>query len=169
MPSRTSSSTLRSVMMHHLLILSCSARKLHLPKGETVAAGSLYQGIAYQVFKAWQRRHAGHLPSVSIFIISAKYGLINWNTEIETYDQRMDVTAARRHLPEITRFFDSWADPTPDAVYVELGKTYLPALPDMASIWPDAKITYGFGRIGERMHRLKNWLEEIAAQNCGVL
>ena len=51
-------------------------------------------------------------------------------------------------LPELEQKLTMMPDVTPENVYVELGKEYLLALPDLAILWPNSIITYGHGRIG---------------------
>lgn len=147
-------------MNKDILILGCSNRKLPLVDGETMKAGSLYDGVMYRVFKAWSRRHP--VPwDFHVFIVSAKYGLITWDTPIASYDQRMIKARAQQLRPQVERTLQLMPRMPPESVYVELGKEYLRALPDLSEQWPNTRVIYGYGRIGERMQRLKIWLESI--------
>ena len=148
-------------MNKHVLILGCSSRKHAVSDYGTMKAGLLYDGVMYRVFKAWQRRHP-LCEDFRALILSAKYGLITWDTPIASYDQRMTRAKAQLLLPELERILPMTLEVSPRNVYVELGKEYLLALPDLAILWPSARITYGHGRIGERMQKLKKWLESIS-------
>jgi Arc/MetJ-type ribon-helix-helix transcriptional regulator len=69
---------------HRLLILSCSARKRRSP-ATPIAAIERYDGVWYRVLRAWLRLHGD--GRLEIIIISAKYGVITGNDEVEWYDE----------------------------------------------------------------------------------
>ena len=148
-------------MNRHVLILGCSSRKHAVSGHGTMKAGLLYDGVMYRVIKAWQRRHP-LCRDFQALILSAKYGLITWETLIGSYDQRMTRARAEQLLPQLEQRLPMMTEVTPENVYVELGNEYLLALPDLAILWPNATITYGHGRIGGRMQRLKKWLESVS-------
>ncbi len=150
-------------MSNIVLILSCSSRKHPIDRGVTVPAGCLYDGAMFRVVKAWLRRQNGQ-PDLRTLILSAKYGLISWETPVATYDQRMTIAMAQQLAPQVDRALSSLVDQPPERTYVELGSDYLTALADLTERWPNANVTYGYGRIGQRMQRLKHWLECASAQ-----
>src|SRR5688572_1934080 len=71
--------------MKRLLILSCSQRK-H-PSRRPMPAVARYDGAAFQVLKKYLR--TTHDPSLRVFILSAKYGVIDGDAPIADYDQKM--------------------------------------------------------------------------------
>ena len=151
--------------MNPILIIGCSKRKLATSKGEHLKAGTLYDGAAFRVYKAWQRRHPSQ-PVLSVLILSAKHGLIDWETRLGNYDVEMTVELAESFRPQVEgRLLDIF--PRPTNAYVEMGRNYLRALPDLGQLWPTATVSYGAGRIGERMHELRRWLELMSTLSAG--
>lgn len=140
-----------------MLIVGCSKRKTATHESETLEAGSLYDGAAFRVFKAWQRRHPIWQP-FPVLILSAKHGLVSWNTPLASYDLEMTPEIAESLRSEVRGKLES-TFPRPADVYVEMGQTYLRALPSLEKIWPNASVSFGVGRIGERMRDLRAWLE----------
>ena len=140
-----------------MLIMGCSKRKTATHGLETLEAGSLYDGAAFRVFKAWQRRHP-NLQLSPVLILSAKYGMVNWNTPLASYDLEMTPEIADSFRSEVQDKLES-TFPHPKDVYVEMGRIYLRALPSLEEMWPNASVSFGVGRIGERMRSLRAWLE----------
>ena len=97
-----------------------------------------------------------------VLVLSAKHGIITWSTRLTSYDLEMTVGIAELLRPQVRERLEP-IRPRPTNVYVEMGRTYLCALPDLKRLWPNAKVSYGRGRIGERMRDLRNWLEMITA------
>ena len=145
-----------------MLIVGCSKRKLVPQQGQTLEAGSLYDGAAFRVFKAWQRRHPNQ-PSFPVLILSAKHGLVSWNKPLASYDLEMTLEIAERLRPQTQDKLQS-TFPRPTDVYVEMGRIYLRALPELEKFWPEAKVSFGEGRIGERMRDLRAWLEMMSTR-----
>jgi hypothetical protein len=136
----------------HLLILGCSDRKRAV-KGKLPAL-DLYDGVNFRVLRAFLNEH-GWPPGLCIKILSAKYGLIEATALIETYDQRLDLAAARQMnrvtLKKLARFG------TPSSVFVNLGHDYLPAVDGIDRLF-QGKVAYADGGIGLKMARMKHWL-----------
>ena len=79
-------------MKMHLMIISRSDKKNIQPG--LLPAIQRYKGAWYGVINKLKREW--NLPdNLDILIISAKYGLINSEMQIENYDQKMDYTRAR--------------------------------------------------------------------------
>ena len=80
-----------------------------------------------------------------------------------SYDLEMTPEIAERLRPQVQDRLES-TFPWPTDVYVEMGSIYLRALPDLENLWPEAKVFFGEGRIGERMRDLRNWLEMMSSR-----
>lgn len=79
-------------MKKRLIIISCSDKKNTQPG--LLPAIQRYKGAWYGVINKLNRE--GDLPeNLDVFIISAKYGLINSEMLIENYEQKMDYKRAR--------------------------------------------------------------------------
>ncbi|MCS7242945.1 DUF6884 domain-containing protein [Candidatus Caldatribacterium sp.] len=145
-------------MVRRLLIMSCSSRK-HKVVG-TVRAWDLYDGVAFRLVKKLQRE--GKFPEdVDILILSARYGLISPTEEIEFYDQQMTHTTAceqvqhnvltLQHILSVRNYRE---------VFMVAGSTYLEALRPFAAWVPvGVKVTVASGGIGEKLQKMKRWLE----------
>jgi hypothetical protein len=68
-------------MSHRVLLLACSATKLSVP----APAYQIYQGAIFRKGLDWAQREG-----LWVMILSAKYGLINWDYPVSPYDQLMD-------------------------------------------------------------------------------
>ncbi len=156
-----------SIEIANLLILGCSQRKLAVQPGNTIEAGSLYDGVAFRVLKAWQRCHP-NFPTLTVLILSAKYGLVSYNTLLAHYNLKMTDRIAECLLPQVRNRLESILTP-PNDVYVDLGQIYLQALPDLNELWPGANVSFGKGRIGERLRDLRKWLDLISLRYCETL
>ena len=102
--------------------------------------------------------------NVDVKIISAKYGLINANTLIEYYDQRMTTQRANELKPLIQKSLGAdFRQNEYTEVYIDLGKDYLITI---SGVEIPASITQltAYGRIGERLSRLKEWLTQRASE-----
>lgn len=144
--------------IRRLLIIACSKRKKeNNPKSE-LQANELYDGVIYRLIKKWKRQNPKN--NMIILIISAKYGLITWNEIISPYDLRMNSSISELIKPQIQKNLVYSNLSTVKDVYIELGKDYINSIPYMSKFFPNAKITYGKGRIGERLHNLALWLNE---------
>jgi len=146
-------------MKRKLLILSCSMRKIHTD--DPVAALDLYDGVAFRVVKRMQR--CGEFPdSVNIFIVSAKYGLIPADQKITFYDQKMTLEIAcqqaKRNCLILRQIL---SDQQCCEIFANLGTVYLKAIQPINSwlTYPTPIILPG-GRIGQKLQRMKRWLQE---------
>ena len=143
-----------------LLIVGCSKRKRPLRLGEKVPAGKLYDGVVFRTVRAWKRRNPAH--ALPVLILSAEYGLIGWDTAIQSYERRMTEAIAKVLLPQVRDKLVSRPLAEVTELYIELGKDYLRALPEVGRLCPRARVVYGHGRIGLRLHDLRDWLEDAS-------
>jgi len=82
-------------LSRHLVILGCSQKKL--TSAGVLPAIERYNGPTYQVLRSFLR-HSAWPGSLSVGVLSARYGLIGGLAPIEYYDQRMDWTPATSWL-----------------------------------------------------------------------
>ena len=135
----------------NLLILPCSKQKKQLDK---VTALDLYDGPFYRVAKKF------NLQNIDILIVSAKYGLIRSNELISYYDQQMtiervrEISADTRQKLRVILNNNNYNE-----IFINLGKTYMLVLDDCRVMLEGYSILWANGRIGERLHQLKQWLQ----------
>lgn len=141
----------------YLLILPCSKKKKQVSVARAI---ELYNGPFYQIIRK------NYKENVDIFIISAKYGLINSNDFISLYDQMMTNERAKElsetvkiDLEKILQLKDY------DEIFISLGKTYMGALEESKDLLDNCNVSWGYGQIGERLHQLKTWLTAIEAED----
>ncbi len=145
----------------YLLVLACSSRKS--AKAGPVRAIDLYDGVNYRVVRKAQRN--GFWPAaLQLVILSAKYGLLDPQAFIESYDQRMTRERALALQRQVGAELDAILRQQHfNEVFVNLGQCYLLAvatsqeLPGLAE-----RAHYATGGIGERMAQMKGWLIQIA-------
>lgn len=136
----------------NLLILPCSKQKKKL---DNVPAIELYDGPFYRIIK----KH--NLSNIVILIVSAKYGLINSDEVISFYDQKMTRIRAKEIASEINSKMEGKIDiDNYDKIFINLGKDYMRAL-EGSNIICNNNVVFAKGKIGERLHQLKNWLVSI--------
>ena len=147
---------LMNVNKNYLLILPCSKKKKRVSISRAI---ELYNGPFYQIIRK------NYQEKIDIFIISAKYGLINSNDFISFYDQMMTTERAKElsgivkmDLENILRIKDY------DEIFINLGKTYMITLEDSKNLLDNYNVSWGYGQIGERLHQLKKWLQIISIE-----
>ena len=118
----------------------------------------LYDGVNYRVLRKILLER-GWPPGLQIKILSAKYGLIDATTIIETYEKRLDKTTAVKINQQIVKHLKKL--PAPATVFVNLGKDYLPALNGLENVFPNSRIIFAPGPIGMKMKSMKHWLEGL--------
>lgn len=149
--------------MSDLLLLACSKRKRHT--AGLLPAFQRYDGGAYRVVKRALRE--GRAPrNLAILIVSARYGLISSECQIEDYDQRMSVERARELCAEVGGGLDhELGQIRPQVVFVSLGQIYLQSIVTsllFKQLELAGQVCYARGKPGERMAQLRHWLWERA-------
>lgn len=152
----------RSRSPRRLLLVSCSGRKN--PVTGSVPAWHLYDGVAYRVLKR-ALRAADWPEDLDVVILSAKYGLIEPDTAIDTYDEIMTPARAERmqHVvhDKLVRLIDSRAY---RQLLVFAGQDYLCAL-RLSPFWlpRGVNVEIASGGIGNKLHRLRLWITDSQA------
>jgi hypothetical protein len=111
--------------MSALLVQSCSKSKNH--PTEPVPALELYSGFFFKIIKKAMREDAFD-ERIDICILSAEYGLIDADAEVEWYDRRMDVERARELAPEVRETLCEKVQGSHERVIVNVGGVYNDAL-----------------------------------------
>jgi len=159
-----------------LLIISCSQRKkvqhVRVLKGHPsvevpLPAIEAYDGPVYRTLRKFRSEQSENkLPNnLRVLILSAKYGLIFPETEIETYDLKMTAERAREMKLDVhidlqrCLLFYEVAYRGLDEVFINLGKTYKLVLEGFA--WENLSPTEASGGIGQRVSQMKTWLEGL--------
>ena len=145
-------------MNRSLLIISCSDRKINTVG--RMPAFERYDGQSYRIIRKAIRDDC--FPNnLDILIISAKFGLLAWDAEIEDYDQLMSKAQAQKLRPRIQGDLESFLDgKNYDRLFVNMGATYLETLEGFD--WKkhfNEKIE-AKGRIGEKSSQMKSWVRE---------
>lgn len=136
-----------------LLVQSCSKSKIQAE--EPVPALELYSGYYYKIIKK-AIREGDIRDDLSISILSAKYGLLDTDTLVDTYDKRMDDERAAELREEVTKQLTSKINNEGhDFVVINMGQEYQEVIQGFSSN-VDAEVTYLSGRLGERGRSLKN-------------
>jgi hypothetical protein len=135
-----------------LLILACSATKRDDPG--LLPAIKRYDGPAWRVLRKALRERPGLDLRVSVWSLSAEFGLIYGYRQIAWYDRKMTVARALELHPDVAALLHNIRLVAWDSVCLGLGKTYQQALPTYD--WPEAMVLEG--AIGERLKQLKEWL-----------
>jgi hypothetical protein len=149
----------RSKTPRRLLVVSCSAQKNDVTG--PVPAWHLYDGVAYRVLKR-ALADADWPGDLDVAILSAKYGLIEPDTSIDTYDEIMTPSRAERmqHVvhDKLLRLVESRGY---RQLLVFAGKDYLRAL-RVSPFWlpRNLAVDVAVGGIGMKLHRLRMWVRE---------
>jgi hypothetical protein len=100
-------------------------------------------------------------------VLSARYGLIDIAAPVAYYDQQMEHSRAADLRLEVNKVLESMLDREGyDQVYIDLGANYLPAMPDLTTLFATSRLLYAQGRIGERLAHLKAWLRLVTTQTA---
>ena len=144
-------------MKKHLLIISCSERKIKTD--HALEAINLYDGVVYRMLRKLGRE--GRDPeNVTILIISAEYGLLHCFTHIEPYDRKMTVKRASELRPDIQGKLKPYLEAHDfDQIFINLGKVYMQTLDGFH--WGLTTTFCASGGIGQRVSQVKAWLERI--------
>lgn len=152
---------LQSRLNRQLVILGCSSVKVETD-GDLPAI-SLYDGPWYQVLRSYLRTH--HWPaSLSVAVLSAKYGLIGGIAPIANYDQRMTRDRALELKPSVARSLDAFCAGHRHVDLI-LGKDYLHSIDLDAPRLSELQVKIAPGPIGEKLSRLRSLLYDLDASS----
>lgn len=160
---RKEKKTVMEKIPKRLLILSCSVRKTET---EVCPAIERYLSPAFYVVRRFLKTNPAN--DVEIWILSAKYGLINQNWRTSHYDAAMTPQRAGELKPKLDRQFSilkqiSFGNSQPSEVFCHLPQNYREALGEqIKSLRQKTRVRVSIGRPGEKLSELKNWLKKEA-------
>jgi len=142
--------------MSHLLLQSCSASKRAV---ETpTPAFDLYTGYFYKILKKAIREDEMR-PNIDIAILSAKYGFLDLDEEIEYYDRRMDASRAQELNEEVlAAVAERTATSGYDRVVINMGETYQSAIEGLSDRIDVPIVAIEGSGIGEKGHGLHEFI-----------
>lgn len=141
-----------------LLILSCSKTKKNV-KGELPAI-DLYDGPFFKLLRKYIES-----PLLDVYIISAKYGMIEAFEPIKNYDLRMNAKRASELKSSIMKHLSTLVDSNKySEILINLGNDYLATLDgwlEELTSNKNVKVILFSGRIGERLSQMKRLLDSL--------
>jgi len=144
--------------MRRLLVLNCSEAKVE--GTGPLPAIKRYDGPAFRVVRRFLREAQESVLDIGIYVLSAKYGLIPANREIECYDERMTPERAMA-LRETTsgQLEQALAKHRPIQVFLSLGRDYLHAIEGYEEFLPaGVEVVCSREPSGKKLTALKTWL-----------
>ena len=143
--------------MQTLLIQSCSKSKRE--PGEPVPALELYSGYYYKIIKK-AKREGDFDSDIDICILSAEHGLIDSDTDLVFYDQKMDSERAIEIRDEVKMAIKSRVDTnTYDEILINMGQPYKEAIEGIEDEI-DTPVHFIEGKLGERGQKLKQRIRQ---------
>lgn len=144
----------------HLLIMACSSKKN--PTKKEVPAINLYEGVFYSVLRNAFKENPRMRKHIKVLIVSAKYGLMDSDQIISTYELKMDSEIAAQQKESNTKLLQKYLEEIkPETVTVVMGEIYLSSV-DFDSL--NIPITYIKGEgIGYMLGSFKSWLDKLSA------
>lgn len=134
-----------------LLIISCSERKKQ--SKQLLPAIELYDGPAYRVLR--KRLNDTH-SQPTIWVLSAKHGLIWADSHIYGYDEQLNKERIQVIRTDVESFIKRSAPLGKfKGIFIWAGKQYLAALPPSFLARPNVCIAQG--SIGQKLRLLKDW------------
>lgn len=134
-----------------LLIISCSERKKQ--NKQLLPAIELYDGPAYRVLR--KRLNDTH-SQPTIWVLSAKHGLIWADSHIYGYDEQLNKERIQVIRTDVESFIKQFAPLGKfKGIFIWAGKQYLDALPPSFLAQPNINIAHG--SIGQKLRLLKQW------------
>ena len=141
------------------MILGCSQKKNPFPL--PMKAMDRYTGVNFTLIKKFSSERTVP-PTLDIYIISARYGLLHSEDFIEDYDLRMTIQRAQHLHGNIMKGLQALTTSrTYNEIFVNLGKDYLPAIEGFEEL-VTCPVQYAGGRIGEKMSAMKRWLNHVS-------
>lgn len=141
-----------------LLVLSCSDRKS--PAIRAIPAFERYDGPAFRVLRRF--RDNAPVRGVSppaLLVISAKHGLVNGDTPIRNYDERL-TDATRRQLRCLVLQQLAELPLEYDYVLVSTSRAYEAVIEGIEEHFPaSTSVIRTRGPRGKQLAQLRNWLE----------
>ena len=138
--------------------MSCSQRKNNTPC--LVSAIERYDGPPFRVLRKYLRDAQEPARNLDIYVLSAKYGLIDGGMKIGAYDQLMTNSRVLELKDEVERQFRNLIIPQLyKSIFLSMGKMYLRTLEDIEKkLDPDTELVLSLSGSGRKLTELKDWL-----------
>lgn len=148
---------MRCVNEKRLVVLGCSATKV--AADGVLPAITLYDGPMFRVLRAFLRDYRWP-ESLSVAVLSAKYGLIGGVSDIEPYDQRMTFERAEELRGSVMATLVNWS-PMHGQVDFVMGQDYVRCIDRgrIANCYCRNRVVEG--SIGIKLNRLHNMLRSV--------
>jgi len=143
----------------YLLILSCSKRKR--PDPGLLPAIERYDGVNFRVLRKVIREKP--LSCLDVLVISAKYGLLEADTPIEDYNEKLTKRRALELVSEVSQRLDQYLSAGYLEVYVNLGQLYWITL-SKSRLLSKMTVLSAYGSIGLRMSQMRSWLRKVSRE-----
>lgn len=141
-----------------LLILKCSSRKRG--PAEPTPALERYDGPLWQVLRSYLREQPLLATDLTVYGLSAEYGLIRGDEPIPLYDRTMDSERADALRPAVLRALPDVLGAGYEQLCLGLSQRYLRAMEGWQALLPAATaLTVTDGAMGEKLGQLRAWLE----------
>lgn len=139
-----------------MLLISCSQTKRPLNRTKAI---ELYDGPYYRVIRKL-RREDNYPSETELFIVSARYGVIHENDEIDFYDLKMNADRAQElRTSNLVVLNELITHGKYSHILINLGHIYLESIRGYEKLIPRyTDVQVCSGQIGERMSQMKNWL-----------
>lgn len=154
--------------MKRCLIIGCSEAKLDTP-GD-IPAIERYDGPPFRVLRRFLKNGppGNSHGELTVFILSAEFGLIRGEQLIPVYDRRMTNLRAEELRSGVLEVFkDKIAGQDYTELFLSMGKTYLLTLTGYETLLsPATKVSISDVTAGRKLTELKSWLtgEDPATQ-----
>jgi hypothetical protein len=142
--------------MTRALIIHCSHAKR--PFDGKLIAIDLYNGPTFKLIRRYLKESSNlGEDRLDIFILSAKYGLIDSDKEISPYDLSMTPERVKELMPQVEEKMAEILKKGYEEIFISLGKVYLSALePLRGKLGTNVKISQASQ--GKRLRELRLWL-----------
>jgi hypothetical protein len=119
-----------------------------------------YDGPKFRVLRKFLREQPEQAAHLTIYILSAKFGLIPADQPIPYYDQVMDEErASQLYVETIGRFQDVVEPASFSRIFMNMGKVYQKALEGYEQfISPSSELVVAQGSQFQRQFQLFTWL-----------
>lgn len=143
---------------NRLLILSCSQRKRK--SLASLPAIERYDGPPFRVLRKYLRQQPEQANHLDVEILSAKYGLIDFERPISYYDQRLTPKTAEALRPKVLSQINSLLQRSSyTRLLLSMGKDYLHAIEGYQSLLPPSlEVIVAHGSQGRKLSLLHDWL-----------
>jgi hypothetical protein len=144
--------------MKRIVITSCS--KLKRTDPELLPAIERYDGPNFKVLRKYLKNSAGELD---IYILSSKFGLVSYDTQIPFYDQKLCRNQSREFINTTFKQAEPlFSSKNKVEVFVNLGSLYLELFqPAIHKISQTNSLVITEGSSGKRLSEMHNWLYGI--------